>query len=102
MTECLEWDKEEIKNGELDVVTKGLEETEERRSLKTKRWVLNMMLSRIRMIRYFCFFFLMIRHPPRSTLFPTPTLFRSRRQGNRRRASCCLVHPAIGPPSSCV
>src|SRR3712207_8509066 len=25
-----------------------------------------------------CFFFLMIRRPPRSTLFPYPTLFRSR------------------------
>src|SRR2546425_6602136 len=27
----------------------------------------------------FCFFFLMIRRPPRSTLFPYTTLFRSRR-----------------------
>src|SRR6476620_12141974 len=27
----------------------------------------------------FLFFFLMIRHPPRSTLFPYTTLFRSRR-----------------------
>src|SRR2546429_10027217 len=27
---------------------------------------------------YFCFFFLMIRRPPRSTLFPYTTLFRSR------------------------
>src|SRR5258707_9814382 len=27
--------------------------------------------------RYFCFFFLMIRRPPRSTLFPYTTLFRS-------------------------
>src|SRR2546428_1772574 len=27
----------------------------------------------------FLFFFLMIRRPPRSTLFPYPTLFRSRR-----------------------
>src|SRR5260221_2974195 len=26
---------------------------------------------------YFCFFFLMIRRPPRSTLFPYTTLFRS-------------------------
>src|SRR6267154_3175381 len=31
-----------------------------------------------------CFFFLMIRRPPRSTLFPYTTLFRSRR---RRRAN---------------
>src|SRR5438045_6278828 len=29
----------------------------------------------------FCFFFLMIRHPPRSTLFPYTTLFRSRGAG---------------------
>src|SRR3712207_9164818 len=29
------------------------------------------------MIGYFCFFFLMIRRPPRSTLFPYTTLFRS-------------------------
>src|SRR5258707_3376835 len=34
-----------------------------------------------------CFFFLMIRRPPRSTLFPYTTLFRSRRQhgGNAGR-----------------
>src|SRR3712207_9423059 len=30
-------------------------------------------------IYYYCFFFLMIRRPPRSTLFPYTTLFRSRR-----------------------
>src|SRR5258708_36353046 len=34
---------------------------------------------------YFRFFFLMIRRPPRSTLFPYTTLFRSCR-GARRRA----------------
>src|SRR5438309_10799255 len=34
-----------------------------------------------------CFFFLMPRRPPRSTLFPYTTLFRSRppRRGRRRR-----------------
>src|SRR5258707_9191810 len=32
----------------------------------------------------FFFFFLMIRRPPRSTLFPYTTLFRSRRQSERR------------------
>src|SRR5258705_3445851 len=31
------------------------------------------------------FFFLMIRRPPRSTLFPYTTLFRSRRGGSRCR-----------------
>src|SRR5215210_8753170 len=35
----------------------------------------------------YVFFFLMIRRPPRSTLFPYTTLFRSR--GPRRSASPC-------------
>src|SRR5258707_2938866 len=34
-----------------------------------------------------CFFFLMIRRPPRSTLFPYTTLFRSRASRRRRRRS---------------
>src|SRR5258707_4931674 len=34
---------------------------------------------------FFLFFFLMIRRPPRSTLFPYTTLFRSW----RNRAACC-------------
>src|SRR5437867_10628018 len=41
----------------------------------------------------FCFFFLMIRRPPRSTLFPYTTLFRSRIKSRRTRASG-------SPPSS--
>src|SRR2546430_6116980 len=37
-----------------------------------------------------CFFFLRIRRPPRSTLFPYTTLFRSRRVlGPRQRAEAC-------------
>src|SRR5258706_13716443 len=36
-------------------------------------------LSRIRLILCSSFFFLMIRRPPRSTLFPYTTLFRSKR-----------------------
>src|SRR6266540_3433760 len=47
-----------------------------------------------------CFFFLMIRRPPRSTLFPYTTLFRSRpdaaplrRHAHRRRS-----HRRRGPP----
>src|SRR3712207_7307694 len=37
-------------------------------------------------MRLFMFFFLMIRRPPRSTLFPYTTLFRSaRRSGTRPR-----------------
>src|SRR2546423_11542259 len=45
----------------------------------------------------FCFFFLMIRRPPRSTLFPYTTLFRSRLKQERchsppaRRASVQLA-----------
>src|SRR5260221_2483017 len=35
----------------------------------------------------FFFFFLMIRRPPRSTLFPYTTLFRSRRASRGRRKS---------------
>src|SRR5258708_9291019 len=37
------------------------------------------------------FFFLMIRRPPRSTLFPYTTLFRSRRDASGR------LHPDQGP-----
>src|SRR5260221_2744495 len=43
------------------------------------------------------FFFLMIRRPPRSTLFPYTTLFRSWRQGGRREAdSACDVRSCRG------
>src|SRR3712207_8978826 len=38
------------------------------------------------MPRHLCFFFLMIRRPPRSTLFPYTTLFRSASHGDRRLA----------------
>src|SRR5216684_7516397 len=44
---------------------------------------------------FFClsFFFLMIRRPPRSTLFPYTTLFRSRHDaGLRRAARCRRIH----------
>src|SRR2546426_3506666 len=48
----------------------------------------------------FPFFFLMIRRPPRSTLFPYTTLFRSPRRGPRR---CPRERPGQGrgldPPS---
>src|SRR5256885_13282657 len=36
----------------------------------------------------FFFFFLMIRRPPRSTLFPYTTLFRSRQDGTGPRIEC--------------
>src|SRR5690554_7169239 len=43
-----------------------------------------------------CFFCLMIRRPPRSTLFPYTTLFRSPRLGGAA-ASCGLVRPPQPP-----
>src|SRR2546422_210622 len=43
-----------------------------------------------------CFFFLMIRRPPRSTLFPYTTLFRSRCcQPGSNTADCRAVDPAV-------
>src|SRR3712207_9021218 len=41
----------------------------------------------------FCFFFLMIRRPPRSTLFPYTTLFRSRAARQHVRG----LQPGAGP-----
>src|SRR2546430_15400430 len=49
------------------------------------------------------FFFLMIRRPPRSTLFPYTTLFRSHRLGGRRevgRTGAIARH--VEKPSLCV
>src|SRR6266496_5354407 len=46
---------------------------------------------------FFVFFFLMIRRPPRSTLFPYTTLFRSR-PWSAPRAPACTRHTA-GPRS---
>src|SRR5260370_42260459 len=43
---------------------------------------------------YSFFFFLMIRRPPRSTLFPYTTLFRSLRPGRHRHDH---AEPARGP-----
>src|SRR5476649_3016860 len=37
---------------------------------------------------FYCFFFLMIRRPPRSTLFPYTTLFRSTSSVMRSATSC--------------
>src|SRR6266436_9522931 len=47
-----------------------------------------MLLRLVKLLSFFClsfFFFLMIRRPPRSTLFPYTTLFRSCRWGRRAR-----------------
>src|SRR5580698_11108351 len=45
-------------------------------------WVRGLFLSFLLLLR--CFFFLMIRRPPRSTLFPYTTLFRSRHDPAQR------------------
>src|SRR3954467_16003406 len=54
----------------------------------TSRYV-RLLLSVAFRVSFLCFFFLMIRRPPRSTLFPYTTLFRSRHlgggEGQRRR-----------------
>src|SRR2546430_14386121 len=47
--------------------------------------------------RTFIFFFLMIRRPPRSTLFPYTTLFRSRREA--RSKSTETISPSGGVTS---
>src|SRR3712207_8693120 len=53
------------------------------------------------MLDIFMFFFLMIRHPPRSTLFPDTTLFRSEHRRHRYEAvSGCLHCLHAGSPSS--
>src|SRR5687768_17807936 len=44
-------------------------------------------------IQHLLFFFLMIRRPPRSTLFPYTTLFRSGRGFTRFRGSLALENP---------
>src|SRR5258705_7516660 len=46
--------------------------------------VFKVMLSRFRCVWFVFFFFLMIRRPPRSTLFPYTTLFRSGVEGHFR------------------
>src|SRR2546428_13194595 len=47
-----------------------------------------------RIVLFLLFFFLMIRRPPRSTLFPYTTLFRSSRgRGNRKVAAGPLPSP---------
>src|SRR3712207_7214017 len=56
---------------------------------------------------FFIFFFLMIRRPPRSTLFPYTTLFRSRAEneesrsvrGQADRATAHRVRQGCGPPA---
>src|ERR1051325_11969652 len=52
-------------------------------------------LSTVSTFLFFFFFFLMIRRPPRSTLFPYTTLFRS---ADRIRA---CIHPRCGSTRGC-
>src|SRR5437773_3376602 len=52
-------------------------------------------LSRVLLYSFLFFFFLLVRRPPRSTLFPYTTLFRS---GARRRRSEALRPRIIGRP----
>src|SRR5215469_17541451 len=53
--------------------------------------------------RYWVFFFLMIRRPPRSTLFPYTTLFRSPRGPRSRLASTMSLEtcPPLSPGTAC-
>src|SRR3712207_7311573 len=46
---------------------------------------------------YIYFFFLMIRRPPRSTLFPYTTLFRSRATGSAAPAAATAARRSPGP-----
>src|SRR6266446_2013860 len=50
---------------------------------------------------FFFFFFLISRRPPRSTLFPYTTLFRSAHGGRRARAENRSSPPQATPRSSC-
>src|SRR3712207_7388788 len=46
------------------------------------------------------FFFLMIRRPPRSTLFPYPTLFRSPADQTGDRTRCGKAPDDVGTPAA--
>src|ERR1017187_10713988 len=49
---------------------------------------------------FFCFFFLMIRRPPRSTLFPYTTLFRSLISMRQQFASPQMLKWPVAAPRS--
>src|SRR6266536_4556894 len=49
--------------------------------------------TRLPNLPFIHFFFLMIRRPPRSTLFPYTTLFRSAVRWRRRSSRCCPWRP---------
>src|SRR5260370_31197739 len=50
---------------------------------------------------FFDFFFLMIRRPPRSTLFPYTTLFRSLRRPGMRQSVRVRRESSYSPPCHC-
>src|SRR5690606_41596143 len=54
--------------------------------------------SLVRRLHYFLFFFLMIRRPPRSTLFPYTTLFRSEARATGRGGTRRSPPPPATPP----
>src|SRR3712207_9520984 len=56
------------------------------------------MLTERRTRRLLCFFFLMIRRPPRSTLFPYTTLFRSTGAGSIIACRSARRETASPPP----
>src|SRR2546422_10508485 len=64
--------------------------------------VVNVVSWRVIQLSGCCFFFLMIRRPPRSTLFPYTTLFRSPRDGGRERggAGSRAQDPGGGGPGA--
>src|SRR5712675_2040682 len=72
-------------------------ERREKRNLNAKKNQKQAQRNRIKKCR---FFFLMIRRPPRSTLFPYTTLFRSRRaaRGCRSRAGTGSPCRSAPPP----
>src|ERR1041384_8553646 len=61
----------------------------------SSEWVVD---SNIFWLSYSFFFFLMIRRPPRSTLFPYTTLFRSPALSSRTARSPCPASPPACPP----
>src|SRR2546425_2758083 len=50
--------------------------------------------------RFVCFFFLMIRRPPRSTLFPYTTLFRSCPKASSASSGSLNISPGVFPEAS--
>src|SRR5438552_8250520 len=71
-------------------------------SLTVLKLVLSCALwSHVVLLDYSFFFFLMIRRPPRSTLFPYTTLFRSHGDLGRRQLDERLRVEHVGPDHGC-